>query len=346
VDSPAESRERMLYRSVSVVHFGPHPETVGGIQSVLRVLTDHCIGADSAKTCPTWAGPNHVRNAYLVVRAARTIVQLPSQTVVHFHMANRGSWLRDGPLATFARSRGLRVVFSLHAGDFPRFADQRPGVVGAILRRAHHIIAVSEEARQAAHARAPGVPVDVCPNPVELDAASLPADQTPPLVLFAGRVTHRKGVDVLLNAWRALIREGVEGECRLIGPRGDIDVPNDLPGLRACGPVHPREVRALVRGARVVVLPSREEAMPMILTEAMACGRPFVATAVGGNRMLAPRPDELLRVGDVEGLAAALRGYLTDPSHARAVGEEGRAYCQATRSPEVIGRRLRLIYES
>lgn len=331
---------------VHVVHFGPHPDTVGGTQSVMRVLTDHSIGADSAVMCPTWAGPGHLRNMCLVARAGRLIARMPNPAVAHFHITNGGAWLREGPLAAFARSRGLRVVFTLHGFEFPRFAEEHPGFVGTVVRHAHHIIALSDEGRQAVHTLAPRVPVDVCPNPVELDPLSGPADQTQPLALFAGEVSRRKGVDVLVKAWQALTRDGVEGECRIIGPRVDVDIPENLPGLVVCAPVHPREVRALVRGARVLVLPSREEAMPMILAEALASGRPFVATEVGGNRMLTPRPEDLLRVGDVEALAASIRSYLTDPARACAVGEENRAYCEATRSPEVVGRRLRAIYEA
>jgi len=61
----------------------------------------------------------------------------------------------------------------------------------------------------------------------------------------------------------------------------------DLERLEVRGAVSPARVRNSY-GRRAVALPSREEALPMILSEAMAAGRPFVATPVGGVSSLAP----------------------------------------------------------
>jgi glycosyltransferase involved in cell wall biosynthesis len=313
---------------------------------VIRVLADHSIGADSVAIVPTWHGARHLNNMALLARAARYIAGTPKGTVAHFHVSNGGAWLRDGPLALIARRYGLRVVITLHGPEFAQFAQSRPRLVTAILRQAHHVIALSDETKDLVERLVPTALVHICPNPVEMDVGFSPADRTPPVALFAGEVSRRKGADILLTAWRILESEGVPGECRIVGPQRDVPLPRNLPGLSSFGSVHPREMRPLIRGARVVVLPSREEAMPMILTEALASGRPFVATAVGGNRSIAPRPQELLRVGDARGLAVAIRRYLTDPSLALRAGEEGRAYCRATRSPEVIARRLRPIYQS
>ena len=82
----------------------------------------------------------------------------------------------------------------------------------------------------------------------------------------------------------------------------------------------------------------------MILAEALAAGRPFVATAVGGTRHLTPSEEMLVPVGDVSALAGALGGYLTDRASALAIGRRGQQFCLDTRSPELIGARFRAIY--
>jgi len=328
-----------------VIHIGPDPRTIGGMQSVLRTIRDHSMGADKISIVPTWGGPSVRRNGMLVARAARVILEANRNAVLHVHLSNGGAYLRDPPLAALARARGLRVVFSLHGDDFPTFALARPGIVRAALASAHHVTCLSDDACAAAGAIVGVDRITLLPNPVMIDLQSPPAGETEPAIMFAGVVGRRKGVDILVEAWRVLLDSGIEGRCRIVGPIGDFDPPR-LERLTVEGPADPGDMRRLIRSARVVALPSRSEAMPMILAEALAAGRPFVATPVGGTRELAQAEEMIVPVGDVGALAAALRHSLTDRSWASAVGARGQRFCLETRSPEVIGARLRAIYDA
>jgi glycosyltransferase involved in cell wall biosynthesis len=60
-------------------------------------------------------------------------------------------------------------------------------------------------------------------------------------------------------------------------------------------------------------IPSFAEGMPMILTEALAGARPFVATPVGGTPEIASEPNMLVPVGDPLASAVAIGRYLRDP---------------------------------
>jgi glycosyltransferase involved in cell wall biosynthesis len=233
----------------------------------------------------------------------------------------------------------------VHGNDFADFARRRPSVVSVALSPAGHVTCLSDEARELLAELIGAARVSVLPNPIAIDTAAQPVDQTAPVVLFAGVVGMRKGVDVLVEAWRELLDQGVQARCRIIGPLLDFEPP-PLERMTVEGPVDPEKVRPLIRAARVVTLPSRSEGMPMILTEALACGRPFVATPVGGTRALALADEMLVPVGDPSALAAALRRYLEDPTAALAIGLRGQEMCQRTRSPEVIDARLREIYSA
>ncbi|MEE6179252.1 glycosyltransferase family 4 protein [Mycobacterium sp. 050134] len=329
---------------VAVIHVGPGMYSFGGTQSVIRVIRDNQIGADDIRVLSTWNGRHHLRSLLLTARAGVALARAPRATIVHFHLANGGAWLREGPLIRLARARGLRVVVTIHGADFPEFAGSRPRFVGATLRHADHVIVLSEQARAAVAAVAPAVPTSVVANPIPIDRDAPGAGATPPVALFAGTIGHRKGVDTLVAAWRLLVAEGVEGRCRIVGPIDDY-TPPPIERLSVEGPVHPDGIRDLLRSVRVVVLPSTAEGMPMILTEALAGARPFVATPVGGTAEIASDPRMLVPVGDAPALAAAIGRYLRDPALAERDGLRGQEHIAATRSPEIIDAQLRRIYE-
>jgi glycosyltransferase involved in cell wall biosynthesis len=328
-----------------VLLIGPHPLTVGGTQSVIRTIKEWRVGADRVAIKPTWSGPAQLRNAQHVRAAAGTILRANRATIVHAHLSNGGAYLRDGPLIALARKRGLRVVVTIHGYDFPEFAAAHPRFVRAILAHAHGVLCLSDEALEAVRGLDIEAQARKLPNPLPIDPDSHSAGDTEPVALFAGAIGMRKGVDVLVEAWRILLARGTAGRCRLVGPIEDYRPPT-LERMSIEGAVDPRSVRTLIRSARVVTLPSRAEGMPMILTEALAAGRPFVATSVGGTGALAPCEGMIVPVGDAGALADALERFLSDPGAAQSVGDRCREFCRETRGPEIIGAELREFYRS
>jgi glycosyltransferase involved in cell wall biosynthesis len=329
--------------TLKAIHVGPHKNSLGGTQSVIRTIEDFSIGADQLRVVPTWNGRNQLRNAFLVARAAAAILGASRDTVLHFHVSNGGAWIREGLLIVLARAVRKKVVVTLHGGEFPEFAGRHPRFVRAILARADQIICLWDQARAVIAKILMSDNVTILANPVAISYDAPPADEAAPIALFVGRVSRPKGVDVLVEAWRTLLAEGVEGHCRIVGPIHDFTPPS-LERLSVEDAVHPDDVRSLLCASRLVVLPSRAEGMSMILTEALATARPFVATPVGGTPQITPDENMLVPVDDADALARAMQRYLTDGRLAAAAGRRGQQYIIETRSPEVIDVRLREIY--
>jgi glycosyltransferase involved in cell wall biosynthesis len=330
---------------LAVIHVGPHPLTVGGTQSVMRTIADFGIGADEISLKPTWDGSRPLANLDLVRRAAGTILRAAPNTIVHVHLSNGGAYVRDGPLIALASARGLRVVVSIHGFDFPEFSDAHPRFVGSILSKADGILCLSDSAVEAVEHLDVKARVRRLANPVAIDDETSAVRDTEPVALFAGTIGKRKGADVLVAAWQLLLDRGVQARCRLVGPIDDYQPP-ELQGMTVEDPVDPRAIRPLIRSSRVIVLPSRAEGMPMILTEALAAGRPFVATPVGGTAELAPCEEMIVPVDDPVALANATEHFLTSPDAAQRVGSRCREFCLETRGPEIIGAELRAFYRS
>ncbi len=313
------------------------------MESVIATLTEHSIGADAATAHITWSMDRPLLSTALGLREIAFLSRLPRDAVVHVHLSERGSFLREGGILFRAARRGNPTVASIHGAEFLRFCEEHPHLVRTVLARAAVITCLSDDVADLVRRIAPGRPVELVPNPVaEIGATLEPAD-APPMALFAGELGTRKGADILAEAWPLVRGEIADARCVMVGPRTDLHLP-DLPGLTVMPGLPRADVTQLLGEARVVVLPSRAEGMPMILTEALAAGRPFVATPVGGIPELAHAEGMLVSVGDPAGLAQALITFLADPVLAQSVGEAGRRFWRRTRSVPAIDRRLKAIY--
>jgi len=141
-----------------------------------------------------------------------------------------------------------------------------------------------------------------------------------PMVLAVGRLAAQKGFDTLLQAakqWQDL------DPVPLLAIAGDGPLAADLHaqsaslGVDAAFLGRRDDVPALLAGATVFVLPSQWEGQPLALQEALRDGVAIVATRVGGiPDLVGDDAAVLVRPGDPQALAAAVRAVLADPPFA------------------------------
>ncbi len=180
------------------------------------------------------------------------------------------------------------------------------------------------------------------PLPDELAAV------TKPVVLFFGLLRPYKGLDVLLDAWRAA---GLDAELWIVGmPRMDVAP------LRAAAPPSVRwvprfvaddEVAAYFRRAALAVLPYREIDQSGVLFTALAFGAPLVLSAVGGfPEVAADGAAALVAPGDAGALAGELRRLLADDGARAALAAGARAAAAGRYSWDAIASAHLALYET
>jgi glycosyltransferase involved in cell wall biosynthesis len=234
------------------------------------------------------------------VRAARRAAR--GADVVHAH------WL---PSALPALATGKPVVLQLWGSD-AAYARRLGPLVRPLLRRAACVVGASEflaaQARALGAARVAVVPFGVeAPERVE-------APEEPSHVLYVGRLSEEKGVLEFLEASAGLPRVVV----------GDGPLRTRVP--EATGFVDHDRLRGFYGRAAVVCVPSRREGYGIVAREAMAHGRPVVATRVGG---LADAVEDgitglLVTPGATDELRSALRALCADRGLAARLGANGR----------------------
>ena len=329
-----------------VHHFGPDPTTVGGMATVIRIFTEHNVGGDVVLSHSTWRPDSTVGTIGLVAGSVLAIMRMPKTAVVHVHLSERGSFVREGALVALARRRGLTTAVTMHGASFMPFASEHPRLAAGVLRQAHVVTCLDQETLDFVRANAPAARSELVPNPIFVEESFEPADATEEIVVFAGEIGLRKGADVLWRAWPAVAERRADARCLMVGPVSDFEPPM-AERLEVRAPVDAREMEEILKRARVVVLPSRAERMPMVLTEAMSLGRPFVSTPVGGIPELAGGGGGVIvAVDDELALADVLIDLLANPERARAIGERGRQFCLETRSVGAIGARFRELYSA
>jgi glycosyltransferase involved in cell wall biosynthesis len=193
-----------------------------------------------------------------------------------------------------------------------------------------------------------GLPYRVVPNglwPEEF--VNVPLSTEARDLVFLGEMRELKGVGDLLEAlaslkaWRqlsaTLVGDGrdralFEAQAQRLGLTGQVHFAGAMPARKAFGL------------GRLLVMPSRAESLPYVILEAVAAGKPLIATRVGGIPEIIA-PEKLVPPATPEALGKAIRNRLEDWAASEA---EAQAAAQAARSrfsAEAMGRAIAGFYQ-
>jgi glycosyltransferase involved in cell wall biosynthesis len=264
----------------------------------------------------------------------------------------------------FVPPDGLPFVVGPKGAEWPAAVVRRRLRPGHAVRGALRPVFARERARTVGAARVlMGGTADTAPEfpaqrfevvPFGIDASRFEPSPLPetPRILFVGRLYREKGIPELVEAFGA-VRQAVpearleiagDGELRAWVQRRIVELGLD-DAVTMHGHVGNAVLPELLRRSTLLCLPTHWDAFGIVLLEAMAAGRPLVASDVGGPRHLVPPGGgRLVPVGDVAALAAALVEVLSDPAAAAAMGATNRRVFEERYTLERFADRIEAAY--
>lgn len=326
-----------------VVMVGDGLDTAGGISSVIRTYRDGGFFAEkNVVFVSNYEGPGLLRQLRVTARGLLAFVSSFFSwrvELVHIHSASRGSFWRAAVIAGFSRLFACPYVIHVHSGEFLVFFENECGsfaqaVVARVFEGAESVICVAPSWCNAFRKIAPKASFDAVSNPVFVPVDVPEAISTPSLqLLFLGRLNEKKGLVDLFWAMKEVLAVFPDSKLVIAGD-GQLDAMQQL--VRGIGIGHSVIFKGWVSGdekdrclreASVVVLPSHFEAFGVSVLEAMAYGKPVVATRVGGipEIMVHEKHGYLVAPHDPVALGAALVSLLAAPDKCEHMGEA--AFC-------------------
>ncbi len=291
---------------------------------------------------------------HALVRAALPLVRRWRPDVIHAH-----DWLVTQSAVTIARFAEQPIVATIHATEAGRHRGWLPDPLNRavhsverwLVHEATRVITCSsfmhDEVAQMLDVSASHI--DVVPNGLDADAWLAPHTACDaararfagdgPLIVFAGRLVHEKGVQTLLEALPRLRRE-FRGTRLVVAGAGPLD--EELrttaralgDAVQWAGFVPGGELAALLGAADVVVVPSLYEPSGLVALEAAAAGAPLAVADTGGLRDVVEHGITGLRFapGDARALGDAVSRLLHDRSAARRMAEPAQRAVRRDRS--------------
>jgi glycosyltransferase involved in cell wall biosynthesis len=293
--------------------------------------------------------------------AVRTLIRELRPDVIHAHW-----WFPGGLIGWLGRRRGPALVLTSHGTDLFLLDRYRAArlLAGVIFRSAGQVTVVSSPL--VSRVQTLGVdPGRITVVPMPLDATTFSPGQggvrEPGLVLFAGRLIERKGVEYAVRAVAQLRKAGravrlvIAGEgperprlARLAAELGTAE------GVVFRGWVTAVELASLYQRAQVFVLPAitdwkgEQEGFGMVLAEAMHSGLAVVATRSGGIPDVVRHEETglLIPERDPAALAAAVARLMDDTQFAARLAHAARSDIGRRFEPAAIARTFEAVYQA
>ena len=318
----------------------------GIIVQVLAATDTGCFRIMPGQT-PQMMGPAHPHLLLRPLQAARWLDAELSRFAPD--VLDVPNW---GGLGTFLRAPVPHVVRLVTSAADPSLARRDPllpvrlALENATVQRAAVLVADSAAMAKVGR-RIYGRMADAVIHLAYRGAIAAPTPRADPAVLFIGRLEPRKGADVLLDAWPAVLAACPTAHLHVVGPDRDglTQRLTSAAGVTWHGQADDATVAHLRERCLVQAIPSRFESFGLVALEAWAAGMAVVASDVGGLPAIVGDAGLLVPAEDPPALSRALIAAL-EPGLARQLAEAGQRRLRDLFDPAQLVRRSLAVYAS
>ena len=340
-------------RPLRVCLIAPLPPPYGGISHWTKMILDYAkekrdVNLEVINTAPRGRA---VYNLNIPLRIMLGVVQLLRESlqlmrrlarkqvdVVHLTTSGNLSVVRDFVISNLARFFCVKFVYHIRFGRIPEIAVANTiewRFILSVMRAAAHVIVIDPDTCTAVQLFAKDVKVTLLPNCVDqnLLASYSKLETGEKVVLFVGWAVSTKGIGELLEAWSTLDPRG--WVLRIVGP-SDFKYREELlsrfrpNNCEFLGELAHEQAMGHMASCELLVLPSHSEGFPNVVLEAMALGRPILATNVGAiPDMLAEGAGVVVESKSVDALVIALDSLMRDSKKRKSMARI--AYSKAKR---------------
>ena len=305
-------------------------------------------------------GPESVAHATYIRAAQNGFKKVAREwgtpDVIHAHSVLPGGWAA----VAVGKRHGIPVVLTEHSSPYTMHfgTELRRRLVPETLKRVDRVIAVSTALAKQLLEVQPGLQVELIGELVRT-SFFVPRDgagaerRTKKRFFVAARLSKEKGLDHLIEAVHLLLDKGTNSFELVIGGDGPerqkleqmVHTLGVADYCRFLGALNREQVRESMQDCDVFVLSSLRETFGIVVGEAMACGKPVIATRCGGPEFIVNEQNGVLvDLGSPHALAGAMEDFVAermtfDP---RAVRES----VVSRFSPEAFIRNITAVYES
>lgn len=238
--------------------------------------------------------------------------------ISHIHTASKGSFYRKSIFCFFAKLFRTSVVLHMHGGGFKEFYNQSHAIsrlyIRFVLRHNVDALLVLTDSWKTWFTEEFDLndKINILNNSVTVPDRKVNQCNQVKRIVFIGRLVPSKGVDDLLEAF-ALVSKKTVIELDVVGGGNIEPYINKIRQLNISSLVefsgsvsHDESIQKL-RSADIMVLPSYQEGLPMVILEAMACNTAIITTNVGGipdvindrfNGLMFP-PGDIIKLADL-----------------------------------------------
>lgn len=301
----------------------------------------------------------------------RETISIPSYDIVHSHY-----WL-SGLIGSYIKAEyNIPWIHTNHSLGIAK--EQATGILEPIRLSAEEMILTSADAIVATTKNEEQLINNfvINPSPISIIAIGVhPAFRpkkrqqlqqiTTPYFAFAGRLQTTKGIYTLVKAFKGLVEsQGINPLTKLIIAGGDSSCINSITKLprdiklrsaiqglenkiEFIGARSQNQLATLFHHAAAVIVPSFYESFGMVAAEAQACGRPVIASKVGGlSNIVKDRITGLhIQKANVADLTQAMKTILTNPNYAEKLGKKAATFAKIEFSWFSIVNKMERLYE-